>query len=506
MSRRFGENEPTYSVSQINAAVRSTIQQGFLPIWVQAEIRSIKYHRKGHVYITLTDGQADVSAVMWRSVAQKLNTRFTKGNEVLLRGQPDFYAKSGTFQIQISNMELAGEGALRAALEALKKKLEREGLFSDERKQPLPFFPSWIALITSPSGDVWRDVLTRVRRRYPMVRLSLHAAAVQGDKAPAEIMRQLAQLNERSLQPDVVLIARGGGSFEDLNCFNDEELARAVVRSQIPVVSAIGHQPDVTVIDYVADVSAQTPSTAAEVLTPHAEDVIHTFKTYLQQLQSFVTRDLASRDLQVKGHLARLPKAEELVASRSFQLKSVVDRLISDKRHRLERMEDRIHNLGKRLISPQKLLVQKSTEVTRRQQSLLQAMTRKLDTYRRDQVTAFDSLRKASPSRNIEAYDKRGVQLRRRLGRSFAVSHERRTSNLKALQQTLNAVSPIATIQNRGFAVLSKPDGSKWGQPIRSIEEVDKGDIATAYVQDGKINLTVEQTTLAENSKEETSA
>ncbi|MGA2556261.1 MAG: exodeoxyribonuclease VII large subunit, partial [Verrucomicrobiota bacterium] len=260
-----------FSVSELTADIRRALEKHIGQIWVTGEITNLRQQMSGHIYFTLKDAGAQLSCVLFRNDAVANRGALADGRKVILKGHITVYEPRGQYQLQVLSVELQGVGALQAAFEKLKEKLGAEGLFAPERKRPLPRFPQRIGLVTSPTGAAIRDVLHVMQRRNPTVEIILAPCAVQGAGAAAEIASAIALLNQWSQKTpaplDVILVTRGGGSLEDLWAFNEEAVARAIFHSALPVVSAVGHEIDFTISDFVADLRAATPSAAAEVLT-----------------------------------------------------------------------------------------------------------------------------------------------------------------------------------------------------------------------------------------------
>lgn len=262
------------SVAQVNAYLRellegdSTLQN----LWVRGEISNLSVPRSGHMYFTLKDRQASLRCVMWRSQAARLSYMPQDGDQVEIHGSVSVYEASGQVQLYADQIRPVGEGLLFQEFNKLKQKLEAEGLFDPEKKKPLPFSPKTIGVVTSPTGAALRDMLNTLKRRYPMVNVILSPTQVQGDAAPGGIVAALELLNQY-IQPEVILIARGGGSIEDLWAFNDEQVARAIAASDAPVICGVGHETDFTIADFVADLRAPTPTAAAELAVPDQMEI-----------------------------------------------------------------------------------------------------------------------------------------------------------------------------------------------------------------------------------------
>jgi exodeoxyribonuclease VII large subunit len=299
------ETPKVLSVADLNAQIRSLLEGEFPQIWVRGEISNFKPHTSGHYYFSLKDDSAQISAVMFRGHNSKLKFKPENGLEVLIRGKITVYEPRGNYQIFCEYMEPVGAGALQKAFEQLKAKLQAEGLFAPERKRPLPAFPKHIGLVTSPTGAAIRDILNVLRRRFKAAKITLSPAVVQGDAAPESIVNAIQMINQLS-DVDVLIVGRGGGSMEDLWCFNDERVARAIAQSKIPVISAVGHEVDFTIADFVADLRAPTPSAAAELVVKNASDLaerIELFKARLVKAMSIELRTLKERALALQKQL-----------------------------------------------------------------------------------------------------------------------------------------------------------------------------------------------------------
>ena len=296
----FIEQTPALTVSDVNRYIKALIgaDEVLSAVTIRGEISNFKAHSSGHLYFTLKDEGAEIAAVMFRADASRLNLRPADGMRVVVYGNVDVYERSGRYQVYVRTMLADGIGALSLAYERLKKKLEAEGLFAPERKKPLPLFPTCVGVITAPTGAAIQDILNITGRRFPQAKILLYPSLVQGAEAPASLCAGLAYFNaDRSC--DVIILGRGGGSAEDLWAFNDEALVRAVAASEIPVISAVGHETDFTLCDFVADRRAPTPSAAAEIAVPDREAL----KRQLTDAERHMTR-----------------RAEQLVGARRNQL------------------------------------------------------------------------------------------------------------------------------------------------------------------------------------------
>src|SRR5450755_3296449 len=284
-------NRDIYTVSRLNREVRILLERGFGTLWIEAEISNFARPSSGHWYFSLKDAAAQVRCAMFRQRNMLCAFTARDGQKVLVRARVGLYEPRGEYQLIVDHMEDAGLGALKRQFEELSARLSAEGLFAPERKRPLPALPKRIGVITSPTGAAIRDILHVLARRFPAIAVLIYPVAVQGTQAAAEILAAL-RLAARRAECDVLILARGGGSLEDLWAFNDEELARAIVASPIPVISGIGHEIDFTIADFAADVRAPTPSAAAELVVPDAEEWLNFFARLGARLQRGMRRRL----------------------------------------------------------------------------------------------------------------------------------------------------------------------------------------------------------------------
>ena len=300
--------EAAISVTELNRQARALLERGMARLWVEGEISNMARPASGHIYFSLKDETAQVSAAWFRQRQRGPALGFKNGDKVLAYGRVSIYEARGNYQLIVEQMEPAGEGVLKQRFEALKKKLLAEGLFDEDRKQALPPMPARIGVITSPSGAAIRDVVSVLGRRFPAVPVVVYPAAVQGDAAPGELIEALATAVRRD-ECDVLIIGRGGGSLEDLWAFNDERLARAIADCPIPVISAVGHEVDFTIADFVADVRAPTPSGAAEIVVPDQQDWLRRINALAARIARVGERTVEDRAQQVDWFSGRMVKA-----------------------------------------------------------------------------------------------------------------------------------------------------------------------------------------------------
>jgi exodeoxyribonuclease VII large subunit len=363
------------SVSQLSQLIEGTLESAFQSLWVSGEISEVSRPHSGHVYFTLRDEAAQIRAVIWRSVASRLRFQLEDGQQVVCHGDIDVYPRRGTYQLVVRQVEPQGLGALQLAFKQLQRRLEAEGLFDAARKRPLPTFPRRVGFVTSPTGAAIRDFLQVAARRFRGVEILVIPARVQGEWAADEIARGIALANRIRPPLDVLVVGRGGGSLEDLWCFNDEVVVRAIFASKIPVVSAVGHEIDVTLADLVADVRALTPSEAAERVIPSAEELTER----LAILQRRMVAMLRSRAGAARRHVEQLSRSRVLRNPKSFiyDLSHRLDELdgqgLRAIRRRLESAREQLSAIAGRAdaLSPLAVLGRGYTVTTRRRDGTL---------------------------------------------------------------------------------------------------------------------------------------
>lgn len=349
-----------YSVTQLNNEIKGLLESNpsFRNLFVQGEISNLKLHTSGHVYLTLKDQDAAISAVMFRSDAEKLRFRLQNGMKVVARGRISSFPKSGQVQLYLSDMMPDGAGALHMAYEQLKEKLFREGLFDQACKKTLPAYPLGIALVTSPTGAAVQDMLRILKRRWPAAQVKLFPALVQGKDAPGSLVRAL-RLADSADGVDLIITGRGGGSLEDLWAFNDEAVARAIFSCRLPVISAVGHEPDVTIADFVADKRAPTPSAAAELAVPDCEEVRYALRLTGRQLRTVWERRLSQTR-------TRMDSLADRLALRSPM------RYVADRRAALAVLDNRLAHAAGNMLADRRLLTDYAAQrLTRAQGALL---------------------------------------------------------------------------------------------------------------------------------------
>lgn len=404
---------PILSVSELNRLARLAVERGLTQVWVAGEISNLTLAASGHWYFTLKDSQAAVRCAMFRNRNQFLDWVPENGMRVEVRAQPTLYEPRGEFQLGVEGMRRAGLGALYEAYVRLKAQLEREGLFDAARKRPLPAYPRHIGIVTSPQAAALRDVLTTLARRWPLAHVLIYPTPVQGEGAAERIASALRTAGERR-ESEVLLLVRGGGSLEDLWCFNAEDVARAVVACPIPVVSGIGHETDFTIADFVADRRAPTPTGAAQLATPDAAELG-------QHLR----------------HLAR--------------------RLTLGQRRRLHTLAQRFDGLAQRLRHPAERLASRRRHLDQLARRLTLAQAGRLARARQGLTHLQARLRRALPRH--EPLRAKVHELGRRLARAMAADRQRHADRVAALATHLAHLNPAAVLE-RGYSIVRRTDGS----------------------------------------------
>ncbi len=431
--------------SQLGAMARDLLEGSFPLVWVEGELGGVSRPGSGHLYFNLKDPRAQLRCAMWRQRAQLVRFAPRDGMQVLLRGRLTVYEARGEMQLVVEHMEEAGEGALRRAYEELKARLAAEGLFAGERKRTLPRFVRRLAIVTSPSGAAIRDVLHVIARRLPLLDIEIVPSPVQGAAAVAQLAQALRWAGA-SGRYDAILLTRGGGSLEDLWCFNDELLVRAIVASPVPVMSAVGHEIDTTLADFAADVRAPTPSAGGELLVPDRAELSALLRRQRARLEEAMRR-------RIEAAAQRTDRASlRLNAARPHE--------------RLERGTQRLQDLRRRID-------EQIRRNLRRQADRLQSVELRL--------------RLAPPQRTIVERRERLLRALWALRRSYSAITGQRSLRLLGLARALEGISPLATLQ-RGFSILRDDEG----RIVRSTTQVRARQSLSAQVADGRIDLRVE--------------
>ena len=460
-----GQNAPEFSVSELSGAVKRVIEGEFAHVRVRGEVGRVSRPRSGHIYLDLKDDRAVLAGVIWKGVAQRLATQPEEGLEVVATGRLTTFPGQSRYQIVIDDIRPAGVGALMAMLEKRKKALEAEGLFAPERKRPLPYLPEIVGVVTSPSGAVIRDILHRLRDRFPR-KVLIWPVAVQGEKCAPEVARAIEGFNSLTPggalpRPDVLIVARGGGSIEDLWGFNEEIVARAAATSRIPLISAVGHETDTTLIDFVADRRAPTPTAAAEMAVPVRMDLLAWVDGQGARLSQRMAERLDTRQQRLRDLSRGLPRPETLLDAPKQRLDLAGEGLRQALRAATQAKRTTFSATSARLV-PALLLrpieTRRATLIdrTRRLSPLMERLhrdrTRRID-------DAARGLARSLVTRNRQAADARDrlTTLWTRATAAVTRRHQSFTDALQALdrlRQTLGYTETLA----RGYAVVRDGD------------------------------------------------
>ena len=432
-----------YTVSRLNLDARAILEEAFSTVWIEGEISNLARPRSGHVYFTLKDEHCQVRCAMFRMYNRALGFAPADGLHVLAHARVGLYPERGEFQLIVQYMEEAGEGALRRAFDALKSRLGAEGLFNAEHKRPLPTLPRRVGIVTSPTGAAVRDVLSVLGRRFPAVPVMLYPVAVQGAGAAEEIARMIDRACERA-ECDVLILARGGGSLEDLWAFNEVVVARAIHRASIPIVTGVGHEVDFTIADLVADLRAPTPSAAAESVVPDAGEWAARYRAFEAHLVAAMRRGLAMRGTGVRM-------------------------------------------LAKRLVHPRRRLFDHSQRLDTMTMRLSRAAAAAIRERRARLSTLSARLARHAPDRVVEAHRGHCDALERRLRLATRAVLAARRTRVGALERALGAFGPQATLE-RGYTILLRPGDRS---VVRDVDEVRAGERLHARLARGTLDLDV---------------
>ncbi len=444
------ENNNTYSVSSLNQSVANLLEQEFSWISVEGEVSNLAQPASGHIYFSLKDASAQVSCAMFKGRKRSLNFQPENGNQVVVRAKVSLYQPRGNYQLIVDRMEEAGDGVLRRQFEALKIKLAGEGLFDENNKQEVPELPECISIITSKTGAAIHDVLSVIERRFPSIPVKIFPVPVQGTEAAPAICNAIQLIDEAvtsgALNCDVILLVRGGGSLEDLWAFNEERIARAMFDCSIPIVSGVGHEVDVTIADFVADVRAATPTAAAETVTPDQSSWLQSFDWYQQRLQQLVDDKIARYQEKIQW----------------------LHRLLQQQHPQTQIKKSRQHSaeLTKRLI--------------RATQTALVFQQSKLSTLKAKFAAQ-------NPSALLKQNKQKTTYLNARLQQATLNLFTHKKALLSNAAKTLNTISPLKTLE-RGYSITL----NKKGAPVVSIKQVKANDTIETRLHNGSIISHVE--------------
>jgi exodeoxyribonuclease VII large subunit len=413
-------------------------------LWIKGEISNFTYHTRGHMYFTLKDENARIQAVMFAGYNRYLAFRPENGMKVLVRGEISVYEPSGNYQVYIKEMQPEGIGNLYLAYEQLKKRLEEEGLFSPEHKKPIPKFPRYVGVVTSPTGAAIRDIMTTIRRRYPIAKVILLPTLVQGEQAAPSIVRSIEKANELGYL-DVLIVGRGGGSIEELWAFNEESVARAIFASNVPIISAVGHETDFTIADFVADLRAPTPTGAAELAVPHLTELLER----LAQRKVRLIRAMKEKITHESERLARVQK------SYAFRYPK---KLYEQKEQQLDMLMERLERQTMRLIEQ-----------------------------KRERWQQYDlHLQKHHPAEKLKKAAEKQQVLAKSLEREMQTIFKQKQLLFTSLLSKLQVLSPLK-IMERGYSLVY----DEKQQLVKSIHQLGPGDSIKVRLQDGYLDCQV---------------
>ncbi len=453
MLAELSTEKKIYTVSMLNREVRLLLDGSFPPLWIEGEISNLRQPGSGHLYFSLKDELSQIRCAMFRMRTNLLNFQPKDGMHVLMRVKISLYEERGDFQLVVEHMEEAGEGALRRAFEALKKRLSEEGLFDNAHKKPLPSLPYCIGVVTSPTGAAIRDIISVLKRRFPAIPIIIYPTQVQGSEAADQIVRALKLANQHQAC-DVIIVARGGGSLEDLWPFNEEKVARAIHASIIPIVSAIGHEIDFTIADFVADQRAATPSAAAELISPDCFEWLQTIDQLRARMKHFAQAHLRHLQLELAHLKKRLQHPGQRLEHYAQRLDDLEQRLRLTQNHWLKHLLAELNHLSIKLM----------------------------------QYTPIHRIQKNSA-------DIVFLQQRLKAGMQYQLSQAKQ--NITHLMRSLNNVNPLNTL-NRGYAIIRKND-----KILCNANDLAAGDEVTAQLAQARLQCRVEtilQASLPENS------
>ena len=433
------------SVSQLNRNVRYLIETQLPLLWVEGEISNFARPASGHWYLTLKDDQAQVRCAMFRNTNQRVAFQPANGSQVLVRCRAGLYEGRGEYQLIVEHMEEAGFGALQRKFEQLKQQLSDEGLFDNQHKLPMPDTVGRIGVITSSTGAAVKDILSVLKRRFPAIKVSIFPTAVQGEAAAGQIVDAIASANQHG-QCDALIVGRGGGSLEDLWPFNEEAVARAIFASEIPVVSAVGHEVDFTIADFVADLRAPTPSAAAELLSPDGEEMLNQFEGFEILMAEGVTR-------------------------------------------KIRQLEQRTDYLQKRLQHPGRKLQEQTQHLDHLDIRLRRAMAGKMQQQTTQVQTVQDRLVRQSPKQAITQRKQAVANSVKQMMRAVSQQLELKQSKTAQAMHLLNTVSPLRTL-GRGYSII-RDSGNK---VVKTVAQVSAGDTLRGQLADGEVVFSVTET------------
>lgn len=477
----FG-NVPEFSVSELAHSVKRTVEDTFGRVRVRGELSNVSIPKSGHIYTALKDDKSKIDAICWKGNASKLSVRPEEGLEVICTGKMTTYPSRSNYQLIIETMELAGEGALLKMLEERKKKLAGEGLFAPERKKTLPFLPQRIGVITSPTGAVIRDILHRLQDRFPR-HVLVWPVKVQGEGADNEITKAIDGFNAipESRRPDLLIVARGGGSLEDLMPFNSENVVRATANSHIPIISAVGHETDTTLIDHASDLRAPTPTGAAEMAVPVRLNLIAQLEDNTKRLANGVGRSLSEKRHRVDALAGKLGSPERLLELKMQHIDRAADRLDHSLQHYINHKQSKYTERALRLSHPKQLIDKKDVQL----KNLIHTLNGSFKNDIRHRAHRVKSITLNEPN-----YDYKQETVSRQaqdLEKSYKRLQDAKAQTLKQFGEKLDLLS-FENVLKRGYVVVRDQDG----KPVTEAKNLNSGEnIALQFANEQSVAATI---------------
>lgn len=475
-----------YPVSRLVREVRVLLEGSFPLLWVEGEISNLAMPASGHIYFTLKDEAAQVRCAMFRNRNRQLRFIPENGMQVLLRVRVTMYEGRGEFQLVVEHMEEAGSGALQRAYEALRQRLGQEGLFDEAHKKPIPSLPGSIGIISSPDGAAVHDIVSVLKRRFPAVNVILYPVAVQGESSARQLM-EAVKLADARRDCDVLIIGRGGGSLEDLWSFNDEQLARAIFNCGLPVISAVGHEIDFTITDFVADVRAPTPSAAAEMAVPDARQLLAIIQGLMQRLTSRTRQWLAGEQRHLLHLQRRLPRPDLQLIQQTRALTQHKRLLDHAWQRGLLNRQQKLDYLSARLKHPQGQIDRQRSTVMNLSHRLQTAYRLQHKQASRQLLSLQARLQRQLPVQDLQKQQLRLLAFGKQLERLMQLQLDNARQSLTQQVRTLAAVSPLNTLE-RGYSITTQPET---GAVITDAGSVAAGDRVQVRLHQGQLDCEV---------------
>ncbi|MFN3214533.1 MAG: exodeoxyribonuclease VII large subunit [Henriciella sp.] len=476
-------NLPELSVTELSAALKRTIETAYDHVRVRGELGRVTIARSGHMYADLKDDKAVLNTIMWKGQVSRLPFRPEEGLEVIATGRLSTYPGRSNYQLIADSLRPAGVGALMALLEERKKKLAAEGLFDPKHKKKLPFLPATVGVVTSPTGAVIRDILHRIRDRFP-VRVILWPALVQGDTAAPQITAAIRGFNAMTGadRPDVLIVGRGGGSIEDLWPFNEEDVVRAAFESEIPLISAVGHETDTTLIDYVSDARAPTPTGAAEIAVPVRSELQLQLDDIGQRLKRALVRNIRRGAERVQA--TRLPRAERLLEPKRQRFDTIGDRLPRALRAMVQHRRARLDTVSAGLISPRQIVLEKQANLQAFSARLAAGLSKAASNKRVEFTRAASRLRPEPLVTDTRRARKALTDTARRARPALDRILNAKQQAFASEEKLLETLSYQATLK-RGYAIVRDTNG----KVLRTVKQVASAQDVDLTLSDGEIQL-----------------